>query len=721
MKTFFKTLKKFTFPIILIIVLLCIQAICDLSLPDYTSKIVNIGIQQNGITSITPQVMSESFYSKIILFMSSEEKETIDQNYTLILIGDNNYLEKYPLLEKENIYILNDNSNLLDDTMAFPISISFNIDNLPLNNIEMDNYTFLKSLDYSNRMEIINPIKEQYQQMGEGLTTQAAINIVKEEYQHIGIDINRLQSNYIAETGLKMLAIALSAMVITIASTYISSKVAAYFSRDLRGKLVNKVMSFSNFELEKFSISSLITRSTNDIQQIQSFLAMLFRIVIYAPIIGIGAYSKVSQNDMGWIIGIVVFIILIIMIILLIVALPKFQKVQKFIDKLNLVAREMLSGILVIRAFSNEKKEQSKFDDANKDLYKVNLFVGRTMSIMMPLMTFIMNAVCILIIWVGADKINNGTIQVGTLMAFITYAIQIIISFLMISIVSIILPRALVSIKRICQVFDQELSIKDLENTKKINKDSKVLLEFKDVYFRYHDALEDVLQNINFTAESGQITAFIGSTGSGKSTLINLIPRFFDVTGGKILINGTNIKDVKLQDLRSKIGFIPQKGMLFSGTIASNISLGLTSITKEKLHHAAKISQSAEFINQKDKKYKDLIAQGGTNVSGGQRQRLAIARAVAINPDIYIFDDSFSALDYKTDKKLRLALSKNLNDKIILIVAQRISTIMNADQIIVLDKGQIVGMGKHKELLNTCRIYKEIAFSQLSKEELIDE
>lgn len=721
MKTFFKTLKKFTFPIILIIVLLCIQAICDLSLPDYTSKIVNIGIQQNGITSITPQVMSESFYSKIILFMSSEEKETIDQNYTLILIGDNNYLEKYPLLEKENIYILNDNSNLLDDTMAFPISISFNIDNLPLNNIEMDNYTFLKSLDYSNRMEIINPIKEQYQQMGEGLTTQAAINIVKEEYQHIGIDINRLQSNYIAETGLKMLAIALSAMVITIASTYISSKVAAYFSRDLRGKLVNKVMSFSNFELEKFSISSLITRSTNDIQQIQSFLAMLFRIVIYAPIIGIGAYSKVSQNDMGWIIGIVVFIILIIMIILLIVALPKFQKVQKFIDKLNLVAREMLSGILVIRAFSNEKKEQSKFDDANKDLYKVNLFVGRTMSIMMPLMTFIMNAVCILIIWVGADKINNGTIQVGTLMAFITYAIQIIISFLMISIVSIILPRALVSIKRICQVFDQELSIKDLENTKKINKDSKVLLEFKDVYFRYHDALEDVLQNINFTAESGQITAFIGSTGSGKSTLINLIPRFFDVTGGKILINGTNIKDVKLQDLRSKIGFIPQKGMLFSGTIASNISLGLTSITKEKLHHAAKISQSAEFINQKDKKYKELIAQGGTNVSGGQRQRLAIARAVAINPDIYIFDDSFSALDYKTDKKLRLALSKNLNDKIILIVAQRISTIMNADQIIVLDKGQIVGMGKHKELLNTCRIYKEIAFSQLSKEELIDE
>ena len=480
-------------------------------------------------------------------------------------------------------------------------------------------------------------------------------------------------------------------------------------------------MTYSNKEFESFSTASLITRSTNDIQQVQMLVVMLLRIVFFAPIMGIGALTKVSGNEMSWIIGLAVLVIISFVIILFSIAMPKFNKVQKLIDRVNLVAREILSGIQVIRAFGTEKHEEERFDKANKDLMKVNLFVNRTMTIMMPTMMFIMNGVSVLIIWVGASKIDAGTIQVGTLLAFITYTMQIIMSFLMISMVSIMVPRAFVSMERIGEVLDKDTSIKQKDKCLKFNNNLKGTVEFKDVYFRYPDAEEDVLQNISFKATKGTTTAFIGSTGSGKSTLINLIPRFFDVTGGKILIDGIDIRDANIKELRDKIGYVPQKGILFTGTIESNIAFGLHKKDAEVIKKAAQISQSLEFINDKKDKYETAISQGGTNVSGGQRQRLAIARAIATDPEIYIFDDSFSALDYKTDAKLRKELNKVTKDSTIFIVAQRISTVMNADQIIVLDKGHIVGIGKHKDLLKNCDIYKEIAYSQLSKEELENE
>ena len=510
-------------------------------------------------------------------------------------------------------------------------------------------------------------------------------------------------------------------MALTIASVFLSSRVAAFFSRDLRSKVVNKVMTYSNTEFESFSTASLITRSTNDIQQIQMLIVMLLRIVFFAPIMGIGALAKVSGNDMSWIIALAVVTIIGFVIVLFGLAMPKFNKVQKLIDKVNLVSREILSGIPVIRAFGTEKHEEKRFDNANKDLTKVNLFVNRVMTIMMPSMMFIMNGVSVLIVWIGASKIDAGTIQVGTLIAFITYTMQIIMSFLMISMVSIMVPRAFVSLKRIGEVLDKDTSIKQIDKPQKFNDELKGVVEFKDVYFRYPDAEEDVLQNISFKANPGTTTAFIGSTGSGKSTLINLIPRFFDVTGGKILIDGVDIRNANIEKLRSKIGYVPQKGTLFSGTIESNIAFGLDKMDKEKITKAAKISQSLEFIENKKDEFKSEISQGGTNVSGGQRQRLAIARAIAIDPEIYIFDDSFSALDYKTDAKLRKELAKTTKNATIFIVAQRISTVMQADQIIVLDKGHVVGIGTHKELLKSCDVYQEIAYSQLSKEELENE
>lgn len=732
MRTFLKILKKYTFPILLVFVLLFIQAYCDLSLPDYTSKIVNIGIQQSGISHVTPTVMSETFYNRILLFVNNDEKAIIEKSYTLANDENKEFIESnsnekdiYNLSTKinENVYVLTgSNIEELDELLVYPIILSSTFEKVDLGmKSDFDNYTVLGMMPEENRISLISTMKEKYQEAGSSLVEQGAINFVKLEYEKVGMDVNKIQIDYIIEIGLKMLALALIAMFIAIVSTYISSKIAAFISRDLRSKVVNKVMTYSNKEFEELGTSSLITRSTNDIQQIQLLFIMLLRFVFYAPVVGIGAYTKVSGSDMGWVIGLAVSIIISMVIILFVVALPKFQKVQKMIDKLNLVAREILSGLPVIRAFSNEKREEKRFDDANKNLMKVNLFVNRVMAIMMPTMLFIMNGVCVLIVWVGASKIDAGTMQVGTLMAFISYAIQIIISFLMISMVSIMVPRAIISLKRICQVFDKDTSIKEIEQPKKFDVSKKGIVEFKDVYFRYPDALEDVLQNINFKAMPGTTTAFIGSTGSGKSTLINLIPRFFDVTGGKILIDGVNIKEVKLEELRSKIGFVPQKGMLFSGTIKSNIGFGTTSLSKEHLEKSARISQSLEFINEKEDKYNASISQGGTNVSGGQRQRLAIARAIAINPDIYIFDDSFSALDYKTDAKLRASLAKETKDSTIFIVAQRISTVIKADQIIVLNNGEIVGIGTHKELLKNCDVYKEIAYSQLSKEELENE
>ena len=554
--------------------------------------------------------------------------------------------------------------------------------------------------------------------MGESVVKQYAINRVKEEYKAVGLDIEKVQMKYIAKTGLKMLGITLLSALITICNSYLISRLSSAFAKELRSKVVKKVMSFSNEEFESLSASSLITRTTNDIQQIQMLIVMLMRVVVYAPIIGIGAFLKVKDSSMAWVIGVALVAILAVILVLFFVAVPNFKKVQELLDRVNLVSREILTGLPVIRAFATEKYEEKRFDKANKDLTKVNLFVNKVMSVMMPTMMFIMNAICILIIWVGADRIDNATIQIGDLMALIQYSMQIIMAFLMISMVSIMMPRALVSIKRIAEVLNKEVTVKDPIKPKKFNEKTKGKVEFRDVYFRYPDAEEDVLRNINFTANKGETVAFIGSTGSGKSTLINLVARFFDVTGGKILVDECDIKDVKIKDLREKIGFVPQKGVLFSGTIASNLKLGNEKLTEEEMKRVAQISQSLEFIDKKEDGFDSPISQGGTNVSGGQKQRLAIARAIAKNPEIYIFDDSFSALDFKTDAKLRKALKEYTKDSTILIVAQRISSIMNADKIIVLEQGEIVGMGTHNELLKNCEVYKEIASSQLGEEEI---
>ena len=729
MKHILKILKKYSFYIILVFVLLFMQANCDLTLPEYTSNIVNIGIQQSGIESPVPEVIREEEYNKLLLFMNSESQERVNNSYTLITKDNTEYLEKYPLLNEQNLYILNTENEDLRSIITLPMIMVYNTSQESFDPSSfgmqipdgMSIYDILQAMDQESHNEFVNKLSENYSDETVSLLEQTAIVYLKDEYTKIGIDVEEMQIGYIATTGLKMLGLALASMVLTIASVFLTSRIAAFFSRDLRNKVVNKVMTYSNTEFESFSTASLITRSTNDIQQIQMLIVMLLRIVFFAPIMGIGALAKVSGNDMSWIIALAVVTIIGFVIILFGLAMPKFNKVQKLIDKVNLVSREILSGIPVIRAFGTEKHEEKRFDDANKDLTKVNLFVNRVMTVMMPSMMFIMNGVSVLIVWVGASKIDAGTIQVGTLMAFITYTMQIIMSFLMISMVSIMVPRAFVSLKRIGEVLDKDTSIKQIDKPLKFNDELKGVVEFKDVYFRYPDAEEDVLQNISFKARPGTTTAFIGSTGSGKSTLINLIPRFFDVTGGKILIDGIDVRKANIEKLRDKIGYVPQKGMLFSGTIESNIAFGLDKMDKEKITKAAEISQSLEFIENKKDKFKSEISQGGTNVSGGQRQRLAIARAIATDPEIYIFDDSFSALDYKTDAKLRKELAKYTKNSTIFIVAQRISTVMQADQIIVLDKGHVVGIGTHKELLKSCEIYQEIAYSQLSKEELENE
>lgn len=744
MKKIFNILKKSIISIFVVITLLFLQAMCDLALPDYTANIVNIGIQQGGIKDSVLEVMDFDTLNSLLIFMDSDDQKVITNNYSLIS-KDNlpksdykKYVKKYPMLKDKDLYILDDITDLerqkIKDITIYPMMISSvlfledseMINYLPLefkglleNTPNKDNLiNMLKQLPQEKRLEMVNDLENKLSNMEDSIISQIGINIVKIRYENIGIKLEKLQSSYIANAGIKMLILSFLAMIIAIITTYLSSRIAARFSRELRSDAVNKVMTFSNKEYEEISTASLITRCTNDIQQIQVLLVMTLRIVIYAPIMGIGALTKVSGNSMSWVIALAVMVIISIVIILFSIVMPKFKIVQQLVDKLNLISREILSGLPVIRAFSTEAHEEKRFDRANKDFAKLHLFVDRIMSLMMPLMMLIMNGVSILIVWVGASKIDAGSMQVGTLIAFITYTMQIITSFLMISMMSIMIPRAWVSVKRVSEIFNKEVSIKDKKETVDFDKNKKGVIEFKDVYFRYPDAEEDVLQNISFVAKPGTTTAFIGSTGSGKSTLINLIPRFFDVTGGKILVDGVNIKDVKLKDLKRKIGYVPQKGILFSGTIASNLRLGNDDLTDEEMKKVSKIAQALDFINEKDDRFDSLISQGGNNVSGGQKQRLAIARAIAINPDIYIFDDSFSALDYKTDAKLRASLDKYTKDSTILIVAQRISTIMSADQIVVLEQGKMVGIGTHKELLNNCEVYKEIAYSQLSKEEL---
>ncbi len=722
-----KNLKQSWLSVLTIVTLLCVQAAVDLELPNYTSKIVNTGIQAGGIEYAVPETISQKDMDAILLFSNDDDK--ILENYTTD-DADGNYVIK-DLKESEK--------EMLEQIMTKPIIISRTVQkeemankikeqilaNVPEEQKEMmQNMSIidiLKTMPEEQLNQMLSESTKQIDDMQDSIKSQAAVACVKDIYKDAGVDTDKLQMNYIMVAGLKMLVLAAISMASGITIMMLSSRVGAKMAKTLREKIFNKVLQFSTKELREFSTASLITRSTNDVQQIQQLLAMLFRTVVYAPIIGIGGVIKVihqSNTSMAWIIGAAVITILVIVAILFAVAMPKFKKLQDLIDKLNSVAREILTGKSVIRAFNTEEREEKRFDNANTDLTKANIFVNRTMSVMMPMLMLIMNGVSILIIWVGGHNIDNGVMQVGDMLAFIQYAMQIVMSFLMISMISIMLPRASVSANRITEILETEPSIKDKETTKKLDSSKKGLVEFKNVSFRYPDADTEILEDINFTAESGKTTAIIGSTGSGKSTVVNLIPRFYDVTGGELLVDGVNVKDLSQKELREVIGFVPQKGVLFSGTIESNIKYSNESMSDEKMIEAAEIAQATEFIDGKDDKYKSEIAQGGSNVSGGQKQRLSIARAVAKDPEIFVFDDSFSALDFKTDAALREALAQRTNNKTNIIVAQRISTILNADKIIVLDDGKIVGQGTHEELLENNETYREIALSQLSEEEL---
>lgn len=742
-----KNLKESLISVIIIVILLCLQAGTDLALPDYTSKIVNIGIQQGGIQNVSPEAIRKEQMENLLLFSTDDEK--ILNRYTLISKKEmedkeyEKYLKQYPELENQDIYVLNnlkkEQKEELDTLIAKPLMIIYSISNEEtakevkkniLQNTpkaqqsileQADLLTIIKNMPEETRNNILEESSKMIDEKFGNMTEQVAIQATKQEYAQIGMDLDKIQNDYILFTGMQMLGIALISMIAAIIIMYLSSRVAAKLGQNLRNKVFKKVLGFSIEEFKAFSTASLITRSTNDIQQIQNLIAMLFRVVVYAPIVGIGGFIRVLNNShtsMAWIIGLAILCILGIILTLFIIAMPKFKKLQELVDRLNLVAREILTGLPVIRAFNTEKKEEKRFEDANKILMKTNIFVNKAMSLMMPALMFVMNSVALLIIWVGGHNVANGNIQVGDMMAFIQYTMQIVISFLVISMISIMLPRAQVSANRINEILEKEPRIKDNENTKKFDNSKKGLVEFKNVSFRYPDADAEILTDINFTAEPGKTTAIIGSTGSGKSTIVNLIPRFYDVTGGELLIDGVNIKDVPQHELRKRIGFVPQKGLLFSGTIESNIKYGNPKMSDKQMKEAAEIAQATEFIEAKPEKYKSEIAQGGTNVSGGQKQRLSIARAIAIDPEIFVFDDSFSALDLKTDSKLRAALAEKTKNKTVIIVAQRVSTILNADQIVVLEEGKIVGIGKHQELMKNCDTYSQIALSQLSKEEL---
>ncbi len=750
MKKLLKYLRPFAGAIIVAIMLLFVQAISDLSLPSYMSNIVNVGIQQKGIEDAVPKAIKSSELNKLLLFINSDDKKVVEDNYKLIRkeeLSDDDYekyIKQYPELANEDIYVLDTKSKdvkrKLNEILGRPMLItslfesgdatklmgdSGNVMAAPegVDMANMDPFMMLSSMPEEQVLEIIKGINEKLDEMPESMVTQSAVTYVREQYKELGIDIDKVQTNYLFMAGAKMLGVALIGTIAAVIVTFIAARIAAALGRNLRKDVFNKVVGFSNAEFDRFSTASLITRTTNDIQQIMMLIVMGLRIVFYAPILGIGGIVKVVKSGagMGWVIVVAVVSILSLVGVLFVFAIPKFKMVQKLVDKLNLVTRESLTGMLVIRAFSTEKYEEEKFERANMNLTKTNLFVNRAMSMMMPLMMFIMNGVTLLIVWVGSHRVDSGVMQVGDMMAFMQYVMQIIMAFLMISMVSVILPRALVSAGRVSEVLNTDIAIKNIENPVSFKVEEKGEIEFKNVSFKYPGADEYILKDINFKAKSGETTAFIGSTGSGKSTLINLIPRFYDVTSGEILIDGENIKNVSLHDLREKIGFVPQKGMLFSGTIESNLKYGGEHISDEYMHKAAEIAQATEFISSKESGFNTEISQGGTNVSGGQKQRLAIARALAKNSEIFIFDDSFSALDFKTDAKLRKAINEELSDSTLLIVAQRISTIMNADQILVLDEGKVVGKGTHKELMENCEVYRQIALSQLSKEELQDE
>lgn len=744
----FGYLKKSILPILTIIGLLVVMAICDLTLPDYTSRIINVGVQQGGIEEVAPNAILKTSLEDILLFVEDSKKQIVLDHYRLVdknSITEKEYqklIKKYPKLESEEIYLLQKTSKEekeeLEEILTQPMLIYYMISSDTEESKQIQEglkKLFPQELQSFSLMEIFHMVSseelstiqknfsDQLEGFPESIATQSAIASVKVEYQKLDMNVDNIQTNYIFTSGAKMLGIALLNMTLAISVGFFGARTAAKLARDLRNAVFEKTMQFGTTEFKSFGVASLITRTTNDIQQVQMVMVFMLRIMFYAPIIGVGGVIKAmdANSSMAWIIAVAVLAIMTLMIFMFTLVMPKFKVVQKLIDRLNQVTREILSGIPVIRAFSNQKKEEKRFDKANNDLRKTTLFVDRVMTMLMPTIMFIMNAISILIIWKGAHGIDAGVMQVGDMLAFIQYTMQIVMAFIMVSMFSIMFPRANVSANRIAEVLRTTPAVLESPRPKTFSKRVRGLVEFKNVNFKYPDSDEDVLTDITFTAEPGKTTAFIGSTGSGKSTLINLIPRFFDVSGGEILVDGVNIKNVKLKELHEKIGFVPQKGILFSGTIASNIGYGKKNITKEEIVRAARIAQAEEFIEEKKKKYDSSVSQGGTNVSGGQKQRLSIARAIATDPEIYIFDDSFSALDFKTDAELRKALSKETKDATVLIVAQRISTILHADQIIVLNEGKIVGKGTHKQLLKSCPIYKEIASSQLTKEELENE
>ena len=741
MKNLFKYAASYWKAMIAILLILVVQAYCDLSLPAYTSDIVNVGIQQGGIEDEVPRQIATEEMGKLLLFVSEDDQQTVMDAYT----EDNTSYKKDAYVLKDSVAEDEDTMENLKEILQIPMMMTSGIESgsdttkqmeeklkeqmsqgmsqgmpqsVPLDDMSM--FDLLKMLPAEQRATMVEKIEEQMSEMPDTILDQAAVSFCRSAYKDLGMDMDQTQIHYLLKTGGQMAALALLGMVASIMVAFLASRVGASAGRDLRSGVFHKVVGFSNNEFNHFSTASLITRSTNDIQQIQMLIVMLLRMVLYAPILAIGGVLQVMKTNvsMSWIIGLAVIIIAFVVLLLFLVVMPKFKVLQNLVDKLNLVTREILTGLPVIRAFSTEKHEEERFDDANRTLTKTNLFVNRAMTFMMPVMMFVMNGVSVLIVWTGAHGISDGQMQVGDMMAFIQYTMQIIMGFLMLCMISIMLPRAAVAADRVEEVLKSETMIHDPKQEKHFPEDGKGVLTFEHVFFRYPGADEDVLEDITFTAKPGETTAIIGSTGSGKSTLVNLIPRFYDVTSGDITLDGVDIREVKQHELREKLGYVPQKGVLFSGDIASNIMFGNSHGSDDEMIEAADIAQATEFIDTKPEKYKSPISQGGSNVSGGQKQRLSIARAIAKHPQVFIFDDSFSALDYKTDVTLRRALAEKTSGSTVLIVAQRISTILHAEQIIVLDEGKVAGKGTHAELLKNCPVYREIAESQLSRKEL---
>ena len=730
----FKYMGMYWKSVLAILAILFVQAYCDLSLPAYTSDIVNVGIQQGGVDETIPEAISVEEMNKVLLFVSEEtEKEIVQDAYE----KNGDLYEKEAYVLKESVLENEEEMEELSKIMGLPMMVTAGFESgseetkeiedqimgqIPQGMLPEDATIFdvFAMMPPEQMTQMVEEIRTQMSDMPDMIVEQAGIGYVKTTYQDLGMDVDEIQLKYMFVTGGKMIALAFLGMIASVLVGFLASRVGAKAGRDLRGRVFRKVVGFSNNELDHFSTASLITRSTNDIQQIQMLMVMLLRMVLYAPILAIGGVYQVFQTNvsMSWIIGLAVVLIALVVLLLFVVAMPKFKIMQKLVDRLNLVTREILTGLPVIRAFSTEKHEEKRFDKANMDLTKTNLFVNRAMTFMMPVMMVIMNGISVLIVWVGANGINDGQMQVGDMMVFIQYTMQIIMGFLMLCMISVMLPRAAVAAERMDEVLSSKTIINDPKQPLLIPQKADGVLKFDHVSFRYPGASEDVLHDISFEAKPGETTAIIGSTGSGKSTLVNLIPRFYDVTEGKITLDGLDIREVAQHDLREKLGYVPQKGVLFSGTIASNIMFGNPDGSDEEMKEAAQIAQATEFIETKRKRYDSSIAQGGSNVSGGQKQRLSIARAIAKHPKLFIFDDSFSALDFKTDVALRRALREKTADSTVLIVAQRISTILHAEQILVLDDGQIVGKGTHEELLRNCEVYRQIAASQLSEEEL---